>query len=84
MQGPKKKKLKQHAPAAVPQDNGDTPDVDFWAGQTQPYDDDMMDYGPDYGDDMDMPTDTFDVNDQSKLDCVCVCWIEGQMTHVFI
>ncbi|CAO3627541.1 unnamed protein product [Mucor fragilis] len=63
--GPKKKKLKQHAPAAVPQDNGDTPDVDFWAGQTQPYDDDMMDYGADYGDDMDMPTDTYDANDQT-------------------
>ncbi|KAL9541522.1 hypothetical protein MBANPS3_009078 [Mucor bainieri] len=65
--GAKKKKLKPHAPAAVPQDNGDTPDVDFWAGQTQPYDDDMMDYGPDYGDDMDMPTDAYDANDQTIL-----------------
>ncbi|KAK4516072.1 uncharacterized protein ATC70_011033 [Mucor velutinosus] len=65
--GPKKKTLKQHALAAEPQDNGDTPDVDFWAGQTQPYDDDMMDYGVDYGDDMDMPTDTYDANDQTIL-----------------
>ncbi|OAD03207.1 hypothetical protein MUCCIDRAFT_110062 [Mucor lusitanicus CBS 277.49] len=66
--GPKKKKLKQHAPTVdEPQDNGDTPDVDFWAGQTQPYDDDMMDYGVDYGDDMDMPTDTYDANDQTIL-----------------
>lgn len=63
--------MKQHAPATSndqPQDTGDTPDVDFWAGQTQPYDDDMMDYGVDYGDDMDMPTDTYDANDQSKAD----------------
>ncbi|EPB81019.1 condensin complex subunit 2 [Mucor circinelloides 1006PhL] len=68
--GPRKKKLKQHAPATSndqPQDTGDTPDVDFWAGQTQPYDDDMMDYGVDYGDDMDMPTDTYDANDQTIL-----------------
>lgn len=29
----------------------------------------MMDYGADYGDDMDMPTDTYDANDQSKMGC---------------
>lgn len=68
--GPRRKKQKQQTPAIsndTPQDTGDVPDVDFWAGQTQGFDDDMIDYGMDYGDDMDMPTDTYDANDQSKI-----------------
>ncbi|CEP15933.1 hypothetical protein [Parasitella parasitica] len=68
--GPRKKKPKQQTPivsTGTPQDNGGTPDVDFWAGQTQGFDDDMADYGMDYGDDMDVPTDTYDVNDQTIL-----------------
>ncbi|KAG2215990.1 hypothetical protein INT46_007050 [Mucor plumbeus] len=68
--GPRRKKQKQQTPAIsndAPQDTGDAPDVDFWAGQTQGFDDDMIDYGMDYGDDMDMPTDTYDANDQTIL-----------------
>ncbi|KAI8643247.1 condensin complex subunit 2/barren [Parasitella parasitica] len=68
--GPRKMKSKQQTATisnGAPQDNGGIPDADFWAGQNQGFDDEMFDYGMDYGDDMDMPTDTYDANDQTIL-----------------